>query len=85
MAACADAGRWQVSDTEKRDEAVRWIRKLLRRHGVETIAWGDGSFGPVNVPKKWAGIIGDMATAIQLLAQGEGLPEFEPERKESER
>lgn len=66
-----------MSNEEKRDAAVRWIRKLLRRHGVQTISWGDGSFGPVDVPRKWAGIIGDMATAIQLLAQGEALPEFE--------
>lgn len=58
-------------------ETSRWLRSLYALHGVGTIPWDEG-YALVNVPPKWASLLGDMATAIRSIHAGEGLPELPP-------
>jgi hypothetical protein len=64
--------------TEKGIEAARWVTRLLQAHGVRVVTWDDGTQGLLNVPSKWASIIGDLAGAIQTQAEGDPLPEVLP-------
>lgn len=46
-------------------------RRVMRSHGVQTMAFSDGSFGMLRVPKKWGGLISDLIAAFDLREKGE--------------
>jgi hypothetical protein len=66
-----------------KDDATRWVRKLLRLHGVPTIDFGRG-FGMVGVrERRWSGIVSDLHLGLVSLAMGDGFPELPgPDAKE---
>jgi hypothetical protein len=59
---------------EQVDEADRWVRLLLKAHGIQAISFGGGERGLLNVPAKWCALIGDMHTGLRALAAGKKLP-----------
>lgn len=61
--------------------ASEWVVALLHRHGVRVHRMGPKEIGLLGVPAKWAGVIGDLATALQEVAAGRPLPTFAEKKR----
>lgn len=60
----------------KRETLDRWVRQLLRLHGIHTIDWDDGWKAVGVQPKRWA-LVADLYTALLLVSEGKRLPKLE--------
>lgn len=62
--------------SEKDEETIRWVMRLLRTHKIDCMRWPDGAWGTVNAPRKWGNAIGDLVTALCNVRAGGDLPKF---------
>jgi hypothetical protein len=53
-----------------------WIAAVLQRGGVKVHRARDGALNLVDVPAKWAAIMGALCAGIHAVARGEELPEI---------